>query len=186
MLSESLILQFLTLMQQYWKDDIPILYFGIIGSGLAFCASMVPALGKYCFKRFQFKTNFSICYLNLIIAYSLIALSIPYFGILPVILLYCTYQCIVYFNGCYIHDACEESFRATVLSVQSMLSFSKYGIISILYSFLSLLYPNLSFKIHSIKSLKKASLLFLAILPFQQSVHFLFIGFSLQKEADNF
>ena len=124
-------------MQQYWKAiDIPILYFGIIGSGLAFCASMVPALGKYCFKRFQFKTNFSICYLNLIIAYSLIALSIPYFGILPVILLYCTYQCIVYFNGCYIHDACEESYRATVLSVQSMLSFSKYGLISILYSFL--------------------------------------------------
>ena len=82
MLSESLILQFLTLMQQYWKViDIPIFYFGIIGSGLAFFASMVPALGKYCFKRFQFKTNFSICYVNLIIAYSLIALSIPYFGI---------------------------------------------------------------------------------------------------------
>ena len=137
MLSESIILQFLTLMQQYWKViDIPILYFGIIGSGLALCASIVPALGKYCFKRFQFKTNFSICYLNLIIAYSLIALSIPYWGILPVILLYCTYQCIVYFNGCYIHDACEESYRATVLSVQSMLSFSKYGLISILYSFL--------------------------------------------------
>lgn len=137
MLSESLILQFLTLMQQYWKViDIPILYFGIIGSGLAFCASLMPTLGKYCFKQFQFKTNFSICYINLIIAYSLIALSIPYFGILPVILLYCTYQCIVYFNGCYIHDACEESYRATVLSVQSMLSFSKYGIVSILYSFL--------------------------------------------------
>lgn len=137
MFSESLILQFLTLMQQYWKViDIPILYFGIIGSGLAFCASLMPSLGKYCFKRFQFKTNFSICYLNLIIAYSLIALSIPYFGILPVILLYCTYQCIIYFNGCYIHDACEESYRATVLSVQSMLSFSKYGILSILYSVL--------------------------------------------------
>lgn len=137
MLSESLILQFLTLMQQYWKViDIPILYFGIIGSGLAFCASMIPALGKYCFKRFKFKTNFSICYLNLIVAYSLIALSIPYFGIIPVILLYCTYQAIIYFNGCYIHDACEESYRATVLSVQSMLSFSKYGIISILYSVL--------------------------------------------------
>ena len=137
MFSESLILQFLTLMQQYWKViDIPIFYFGIIGSVLAFCASMIPTLGKYCFKRFQFKTNFSICYLNLIIAYSLIALSIPYFGILPVILLYCTYQCIVYFNGCYIHGACEESFRATVLSIQSMLSFSKYGMISLLYSFL--------------------------------------------------
>jgi MFS family permease len=137
MFSESLILQFLTLMQQYWKViDIPILYFGIIGSGLAFCASLMPTLGKYCFKKFPFKTNFSICYLNLIIAYFLIALSIPYFGIIPVILLYCTYQCIVYFNGCYIHDACEESYRATVLSVQSMLSFSKYGIISILYSLL--------------------------------------------------
>ena len=137
MLSESLILQFLTLMQQYWKAiDIPILYFGIIGSGLALFASMVPALGKYCFKRFQLKTNFSICYLNLIIAYSLISLSIPYFGVLPVLLLYCTYQCIVYLNGCYIHNACEESYRATVLSVQSMLSFSKYGLISILYSFL--------------------------------------------------
>ena len=137
MLSESLILQFLTLMQQYWKViDIPILYFGIIGSGLAFFASMVPALGKYCFKKFKFKANFSICFLNLIIAYSLIAFSIPYFGIIPVILLYCTYQAIIYFNGCYIHEACEESYRATILSVQSMLSFSKYGIISILYSLL--------------------------------------------------
>lgn len=137
MFSESLILQFLTLMQQYWKViDIPILFYGIIGSGLAFFASLVPTLGKYCFKRFPFKTNFSICYLNLIIAYTLIALSIPYIGILPVILLYCTYQSIIYFNGCYIHDACDESYRATVLSVQSMLSFSKYGIVSILYSFL--------------------------------------------------
>ena len=80
MFSESLILQFLTLMQQYWKAiDIPIFYFGIIGSGLAFCASMVPTLGKYCFKRFQFKTNFSICYINLIIAYSLIALQYSLF-----------------------------------------------------------------------------------------------------------
>ena len=123
-------------MQQYWKAiNIPILYFGIIGSVLALCASMAPTIGKYCHKRFQFKTNFLICFINLIIAYTLIAISIPYFGILPVILLYCTYQCIIYFNGCYIHDACEESFRATVLSVQSMLSFSKYGLISILYSF---------------------------------------------------
>ena len=92
MLSESLILQFLTLMQQYWKAiEIPILYFGIIGSGLAFCASMVPALGKYCFKRFKFKTNFSICFLNLIIAYSIIALVSPilefyqlYYFIVPI------------------------------------------------------------------------------------------------------
>ena len=137
MFSESLILQFLTLMQQYWKViDIPIFYFGIIGSGLAFFASLMPTLGKYCFQRFPFKTNFSICYINLTLAYFFIAFSIPYYGILPVILLYCTYQCIVYFNGCYIHDACEESFRATVLSVQSMLSFSKYGMISLLYSFL--------------------------------------------------
>ena len=137
MFSESIILQFLTLMQQYWKViDIPILYFGIIGSGLALSAALIPSLGKLCFKRFTFKTNFSFCYLNLLIAYCIIALSIRYFGILPVILLYCTYQLIIYFNSCYIHEACEESHRATVLSVQSMLSFSKYGIVSILYSFL--------------------------------------------------
>ena len=137
MFSESLILQFLTLMQQYWKViDIPIFYFGIIGSGLAFFASLMPTLGKYCFQQFPLKTNFSLCYINLTIAYLLIAFSIPYYGILPVILLYCTYQCIVYFNGCYIHDACKESYRATVLSVQSMLSFSKYGMISLLYSIL--------------------------------------------------
>ena len=137
MFSESLILQFLTLMQQYWKViDIPIFYFGIIGSGLAFFASLMPTIGKYCFQRFPLKTNFSLCYINLTLAYLLIAFSIPYYGILPVILLYCTYQCIVYFNGCYIHDACKESNRATVLSVQSMLSFSKYGMISLLYSIL--------------------------------------------------
>lgn len=137
MFSESIILQFLTLMQQYWKViDIPIVYFGIIGSGLALFAALIPSLGKFCFKRFTFKTNFSLCYFNLFIAYSTIALSIRYFGIVPVILLYCTYQLILYFNSCYIHEACEESHRATVLSVQSMLSFSKYGMVSILYSFL--------------------------------------------------
>ena len=137
MFSESLILQFLTLMQQYWKViDIPIFYFGIIGSGLAFCASLMPTLGKYCFQRFPFQNQFfhllyqfNHCLFLNCIQYSL-------FWHFPVILLYCTYQCIVYFNGCYIHDACEESFRATVLSVQSMLSFSKYGMISLLYSFL--------------------------------------------------
>lgn len=135
MFSESLILQFLTLMQQYWKViDIPIFYFGIIGSGLALFASIIPSLGKFCYKKSKFKINFTLCYISLLIAFILISKSITYFGIIPVILLYCCYQLIIYLNGCYIHDACNESHRATVLSVQNMLSFSKYGLVSIFYS----------------------------------------------------
>ena len=183
MLSESLILQFLTLMQQYWKViDIPILYFGVIGSGLAFCASMAPALGKYCFKRFKLKTNFSFCYINLIIAYLFIALGIPYFGILPVILLYCTYQCIVYFNGCYIHDACVESYRATVLSIQSMLSFSKYGLISILYSFLVATMSNSMVQASLNQVFKKSLVAFPYYFIFTTLVAFIIYKFIYRKQ----
>ena len=135
MFSESLILQFLTLMQQYWKViNIPIFYYGIIGSGLALFASAIPSLGKFCYKNLKFKTNFLLCYISLFIAFIIISKSIPYYGIIPVILLYCSYQLIIYLNGCYIHDACEELNRATILSVQNMLSFSKYGLVSIFYS----------------------------------------------------
>ena len=135
--SESLILQFLTLMQQYWKViDIPIVFYGIIGSVLALFASVIPSVGKKLYNKFTLKTNFLYCYIALMIAFAFIALSIPIYGVLPVILLYCTYQLITYFNSCYLNVNCSERFRATVLSVQSMFSFSKYGIISILYSFL--------------------------------------------------
>ena len=182
MFSESLILQFLTLMQQYWKViDIPILYFGIIGSGLAFCASMMPALGKYCFNRFPLKINFTICYLNLLIAYSLIALSVPFIGIVPVILLYCTYQCIIYFNGCYIHDACEESFRATVLSVQSMLSFSKYGIVSILYSVLVASVSNRIIQLSLSQVFEKSLIAFPIYFSFSTLFAFIFYKFTVRK-----
>ena len=135
--SESLILQFLTLMQQYWKViDIPIFYYGIIGSTLALFASIIPSLGKFLYGRLNLKTNFTLCYASLLIAYALIALSIPYYGILPAILLYCTYQLVIYLNSVYLNQYCLEDNRATILSIQSMLSFSKYGIVSILYSFL--------------------------------------------------
>ena len=135
--SESLILQFLTLMQQYWKViDIPIVFYGIIGSILALFASVIPSVGKKLYNKFTFKTNLIGCYIALMIAFTFISFSIPIYGVLPVILLYCTYQLITYFNSCYMNTNCTETFRATVLSVQSMLSFSKYGIISILYSFL--------------------------------------------------
>ena len=135
--SESLILQFLTLMQQYWKViNIPIFYYGIIGSTLALFASIIPSLGKFLYGRLNLKTNFTLCYASLLIAYILIALSIPFYGILPAILLYCTYQLVIYLNSVYLNQYCLEENRATILSIQSMLSFSKYGIVSILYSFL--------------------------------------------------
>lgn len=135
--SESLILQFLTLMQQYWKViDIPIFYYGIIGSTLALFASTIPSAGKYMHAHFSLKTNFIICYLTILTAYALIAFSIPLYGILPVIVLYCSYQLVIYLNSVYLNTYCLEENRATVLSIQSMLSFSKYGIVSILYSFL--------------------------------------------------
>lgn len=135
--TESLILQFLTLMQQYWKViDIPIVFYGIIGSVLALFASAIPSLGKVLYDKFTLKTNFVACYSALIIAFSFIALSIPLYGVLPVVLLYCTYNLITYFNSCYLNKHCLEKYRATILSVQNMLSFSKYGIISILYSFI--------------------------------------------------
>ena len=136
-LSESLILQFLTLMQQYWKViEIPIFYYGIIGSILALFASIIPTAGKHLHARYTLKTNFTICYLCILTAYSFIALSIPFYGILPVILLYCTYQLVIYLNSVYLNTYCLEENRATILSIQSMLSFSKYGIVSMLYSFL--------------------------------------------------
>ena len=154
--SESLILQFLTLMQQYWKViDIPIFYYGIIGSILALFASMIPSLGKFIHARFSLKTNFTICYLCIVAAYSFIAFSIPLYGIMPVVLLYCAYQLVIYLNSVYLNTHCLEENRATVLSIQSMLSFSKYGVVSMLYSFLvtaisnKQIYPNLdqTFKI---------------------------------------
>ncbi len=148
--SESLILQFLTLMSKYWQSiGVPIAYIGFIGAGLALFASTIPSLGKRLLKRNGLKTNFTICYYVLSLSFIFISFGFKFYGIIPVIFLYGCYQLLTYFNSCYINENTIEDNRATVLSIQSMLTFSKYGLVSILYSVLAAFISN-RFKFESL------------------------------------
>ena len=137
MVLDHVIRQFLTLASEYWNViQLPIASFGLIGSGMALLGLFVPRMARIMAERFTPLKNFLVTVTFVFVGLLGLTFVIPYWGILPAILLYIAMGMMNYFVSRYLNEAAPSEQRATVLSFRSLSTNVAYGAVSIFYSLL--------------------------------------------------
>jgi MFS family permease len=135
MVIDSAVRQFLTLASQYWNViDLPIASFGLIGSGMALMGLFVPRLARMLSERNTPSKNFLVTSVAVFFGLFGLGLVIPYWGIVPAVLLYASIQLTGFFVSRYLNEAAPSEQRATVLSFRGLSTNFAYGTVSLLYS----------------------------------------------------
>lgn len=132
---DNIIRQFLTIASAYWNViDLPVATFGLVASGMSLMGIFIPRLARHLGDRYSPHKNFFILCLVLSVGLWGIGFAIPYWGILPAILLYATMQIMNYLVSRYLNEQATSERRATVLSFRGLSTNLSYGAVSLLYS----------------------------------------------------
>ncbi|MDC3336029.1 hypothetical protein OAV71_05925, partial [Opitutales bacterium] len=91
-------------------------------------------LARHLGDRYSPHKNFFLLCIILLIGLWGIGYAIPYWGILPAILLYATMQIMNYLVSRYLNEEASSDRRATVLSFRGLSTNLSYGAVSLLYS----------------------------------------------------
>jgi len=135
MAMDNLIRQFLTLASEYWKViELPIASYGLIGSGMSLLGLFVPRIARGLADRRKPLTNFLIAAGTVFVGFLGLSFAIPYWGILPAVLLYAGMMLTSYFVSRYLNETAPSEQRATVLSFRGLSVNVAYGTVSLLYS----------------------------------------------------
>ena len=137
MVLDNVIRQFLTLASEYWHViDLPIATYGLIGSSMALLGLFVPRVSRIMAERFSAFRNFLYTSIAVLIGLIGLTFAVPYWGILPAVLIYAAMQMTGFFVSRYLNEAADSEHRATVLSFRGLSTNFCYGVVSILYSIL--------------------------------------------------
>ncbi|CAA6680102.1 MULTISPECIES: MFS transporter [unclassified Lentimonas] len=135
MVLDSVVRQFLTLASEYWNViDLPIASYGLIGSGMALMGAFVPRLARLLADKYSPLQNFLTVCVGVLLGLVGLSMAIPYWGILPTILLYAGIQMTGYFVSRYLNDVAPSEQRATVLSFRGLSTNFIYGAVSLMYA----------------------------------------------------
>ncbi len=126
-----------TMTSQYYRViHLPEASFGLIGSGIALIGLIVPRIAREMAARLQPLTNVLwITGLALASTWGL-TLFLPYFGILPMVLVFVTMMLTSFFTSTYLNTITDSHHRATVLSFKGLAFNAAYGLVGILYALL--------------------------------------------------
>jgi NhaP-type Na+/H+ or K+/H+ antiporter len=94
----------------------------------------VPRVAKYLAETRTPNQNFFLLCGLLMLGLLGLAEAIPYWGILPAVLLYATMQSMNYLASRYLNEHAPSEKRATVLSFRGLSTNVSYGAVSLLYS----------------------------------------------------
>jgi MFS family permease len=134
---DNVIRQFLTLASEYWNViQLPIASFGLIGSGMALLGLFVPKMSRIMAEQMTPVRNFIITASVVLLGLTGLAFAIPYWGILPAVLLYVGMGMTNFFVSRYLNEVAPSEQRATVLSFKGLSTNFAYGSVSILYALL--------------------------------------------------
>lgn len=134
---DSVIRQFLTIASEYWNViKLPIATFGLIGSGMALLGLFVPRIARLMAERWTPLKNFIVTVFLVLLGLFGLTYVVPYWGILPAILIYVGMGMTNYFVSRYLNEAAPSDQRATVLSFRGLSTNFAYGTVSIFYSLL--------------------------------------------------
>ena len=132
---DNVIRQFLTIASAYWNViELPVATFGLVASGMSLMGIFIPRLARHLGDKFSAQKNFLFLCLILTVGLWGIGFAIPYWGILPAVLLYATMQIMNYLVSRYLNEEASSERRATVLSFRGLTTNISYGAVSILYS----------------------------------------------------
>ncbi len=135
MLFDHIVRMVLTLNSEYYRQiELPEFSFGFIGAGLALFGTVMPKLGK----TMAEKRSMGFNYLALSIAIGtglwLMSQFIPFWGALPMVLVYCGIFLNGFFVSHYLNQITDSKHRATVLSFKGLSFNLAYGAIGYLYA----------------------------------------------------
>ena len=134
MVLDSVIRQFLTLASEYWNViKFPVASYGLISSGMALMGVFVPKVAQLLSKNFKPLTNFLLVCTGVLAGLCGLSLAIPYWGILPAILIYSGMHITTFLVSNYLNEIAPSEQRATVLSLKGFSTNFTYGIMSFLY-----------------------------------------------------
>ena len=135
MVLDSVVRQFLTLASQYWNViELPIASYGLIGSGMALMGVFVPRVARMLADRYTPLQNFLLVSCAVLMGLMGLSMAIPYWGILPTILLYAGIQMTGYFVSRYLNEAAPSEQRATVLSFRGLSTNFFFGAVALMYA----------------------------------------------------
>jgi MFS family permease len=135
MVLDSVVRQFLTLASEYWNViDLPVASYGLIGSGMAIMGAFVPRVARMLADRYTALQNFLFVSAGVLLGLMGLSLAIPYWGILPAVLLYAGIQMTGYFVSRYLNESAPSEQRATVLSFRGLSTNFMYGAVSLMYA----------------------------------------------------
>ncbi|MFQ3270861.1 MAG: hypothetical protein ACI9A1_001180, partial [Lentimonas sp.] len=135
MVVDNVVRQFLTLASEYWNViDLPIASYGLIGSGMALMGVFVPRLARLLAEKYSALQNFMTVCVGVLLGLVGLSMAIPYWGILPTILLYAGIQMTSYFVSHYLNEVAPSEQRATVLSFRGLSTNFIYGAVSLMYA----------------------------------------------------
>ncbi len=135
MVLDSVIRQFLTLASEYWNViQLPVASYGVIGSGMAIMGFFTPRVARMLGDKFKPAVNFLIICIGVFIGLFGLSMAVPYWGILPAVLLYVGMQLTSYLVSRYLNEVAPSEQRATVLSLRGFSTNLIYGAVAFMYS----------------------------------------------------
>ncbi|MGB0412811.1 MAG: MFS transporter [Coraliomargarita sp.] len=132
---DSVIRQFLTLASEYWNViDLPIASYGLIGSGMALVGMVVPRFARILAEKQSPIRNYLFTVAMVFVGLVGLGFAIPYWGIVPAVLLYAAMHFMGFFVSRYLNEAAPSEQRATVLSFKGLTSNFAFGAVALMYS----------------------------------------------------
>ncbi len=123
-----------TLNSPYYRSiELPEASFGLIGSAVALIGLLIPRIARAMSEHFHILTNVAVVIVLAFISLCGIVLFIPYYGMLPMILVFVTMMLTSFFTSIYLNKIAKAEQRATILSYKGLAFNAAYGIIGILY-----------------------------------------------------
>ena len=127
-----------TLVSQYYRlIEIPEAFFGLIGSAIAAIGLFIPRWARTMAGRYPPTINLAVMTGLALGGLVGMALFIPLFGIIPVVLISAAMYMLRYFQSHYLNRITAAAQRATVLSFKGLSMNLAYGLLGIFYSLLS-------------------------------------------------
>lgn len=134
---DHIIRMVITLQSQYFRViRLPEATFGIIGGGISVLGIMIPSLAMALVRKKTMRYNFFLLSGLSFLGITGIAFFIPYWGIIPMVILFVSMMFNNFFLSQYLNEMTDSFQRATVLSFKGLAFNLAYGLIGFCYALL--------------------------------------------------
>jgi len=136
---DNIVRLFMTMVSNYYRlIALPDASFGVIGSGMAVIGFFTPQLARWLVGRNPMRANFAIIAMSVMIGLIGAALALPIYGLIFLVPIGAAISLNQFFVSHYLNATVTDTrLRATVLSFRGLAYNLAYGVVGILYSWLT-------------------------------------------------